>query len=83
MGKRSWELVATDESTILAKSFPDPTVVEDGESNSCFTNPPCPNKSDGFEVFGESNDILDQLVASETVARRWWRRLAERRAMKR
>jgi hypothetical protein len=66
MRTRSWELVATDESTVIAKPGLDAIVVKDGESDGCFPDPPCANEGDGFEVFGETNELLDQLVASET-----------------
>ena len=47
---------------VLAKSFFDPFVVEDGEGNRCLPDPPCPNESDGFEAFSESDDRLNQLT---------------------
>ena len=83
METRSWESVATDESTVLAKPFLDPTVVEDSERNSCFPNSPRPNESNGFEVFGESDDLFDQLVTSEKVPRGRRRRFTKRNARKR
>jgi hypothetical protein len=48
MSARSRELVAADESTIVAKPFLDVTVMEDLESYRCFPDPPCTNQSDGF-----------------------------------
>jgi hypothetical protein len=71
MSARSRELIATDESTVLAKPFLDAIVVEDGEGDGCFPDPPCTDESDGFQVFSESDDLLDQLFASETGP---WRR---------
>jgi hypothetical protein len=73
MGARSRKLITADKSTVFAKSSFDPIVVEDGEGDSCFPDPPCTDESDGFEVFSESGDLLDQLVTSETVSRRGWR----------
>jgi hypothetical protein len=71
MSARSRELVAADESTVIAKPFLDAIVVEDSEGDGCFPDPPCTDESDGFEVFGNSDDLLDQLPASETGP---WRR---------
>jgi hypothetical protein len=67
MRERSRKLVTTDKSAVLAKSSFDPTVVEDSESDRRFSDPPCTDESDGFEVFSESDDLLNQLVAPETV----------------
>ena len=67
MGTRSWELITTDESTVLAESVFDPTVVENSESNGRFPNPSCTDESDGFEPFGESDDLVDQPFTSETI----------------
>ena len=69
MGKRSGKLIATNESTVPAKSFFDSLVVEDGEGNRCFPDPSRANESDGFEVFSESDDVVDKLVTTETVPR--------------
>jgi hypothetical protein len=63
-------LVTANESAVFAKSFFDPIVVEDGESNGSFSNPPCTDESDGFKIFCKSDDLLDEFVASETVPRR-------------
>jgi hypothetical protein len=66
MSARSWELVATNEPAILAKPLLDAVVVEDGQGDGCLPDPPCADESDGREVFGETNDLLDQFVAPET-----------------
>ena len=73
MGTRSRELIATDESTVLAKSSFYPLVVEDGESDRCFPNSPCTNKSDGFKSFGKFNNLLNKVITSETVPGCWGR----------
>ena len=52
MRARCRELIATDEPTVIAKPLFDPVVMEDGESNGCFPDPPRANESDRFEVFG-------------------------------
>jgi hypothetical protein len=63
---RSRKLIAADKPSVIAKSIFDPIVVEDGEGDRCFPNPPCTDESDGFEVFDESNNLLDQLLTPET-----------------
>ena len=71
VGPRSRELIATDESSVLAKSFLDPIMVEDGERNRCLPNPPRTDESDGFQIFSQSNNLFDQLAASKAGP---WRR---------
>jgi len=66
MSTGSWELIATDESTVIAKPVLDVIVVQDGESDGCFPNAPCAYEGYGFEVVGETKELLDKLVASET-----------------
>jgi len=70
---RSGELVATDESAMITKPFPDAIVMEDSQGDGCFPDSTCTNESDRCTVFSESNDPLDQLVASKT-GLRWWGR---------
>lgn len=72
MSRRSWEFVATDEPTAIAKPFLDAIVMQDSESYRGFTDPPCTDESEVFEVYGKANDFLDQPIASETGPR--WRR---------
>ena len=69
MGGR--ELVATDESTLVTEPLPDTIVMEDGESDGCFSNPPWTDESDWSEVFSEIDDLIDQLGTSEAGPR--WR----------
>ena len=66
MSTRSRELIATDEPAVLAKPLLDTVVVEDSQCYGCLSDPPWTDESDGCEFFGETNDLLDQLVASET-----------------
>ena len=66
MNGRSRELIATNESAVLAKSFLDAIVVEDREGEGCFPDPPCADESNWFQVFNESDDLLDQPFASKT-----------------
>ena len=70
METRSGKLIATDESTVFSKSFLDTRVMEDGESDRGFSNPPSTDESNRLEVFGETNDLLDYVVAAETDPRR-------------
>jgi hypothetical protein len=48
MSTRGRELIATDESSVIAKSVLDATVVKDCESNGSFSNPPCTNEGGWF-----------------------------------
>ena len=63
-------MVATDESTVVTEPSFDPIVMEDGESDRRFSDPARTNESSGCEIFGQANDLLDQLVTSETGPRR-------------
>ena len=58
-------MIATDESAIVTEPFLYAAVVEDGESNGCFTNPPWTDKSDWSEIFDKTNNTLDELLAPE------------------
>ena len=82
MGARCGKLIATDKSSVGAKSLFDPIVVEDGEGNGCFPDSPCTDESNRFEVIGECNDLLNQVVTSKTVPRRRGRQFTQRLAMK-
>jgi len=44
------ELVATDESTVVAKPFPGAIVVEDNQGNRTFPDPTRTNEGGGCEV---------------------------------
>ena len=46
-------------------------MVEDGQSDGRFPNPPWTNESDWGEIFCEADDLLNQVVASETDPRPW------------
>ena len=65
------KLIAADESTVIAESFLDAFVVKDSESNRSFPDPSCTDESEGFDIFCDSKDLLDQLVPTKTSA--WWR----------
>ena len=76
MSARGRELVTADKPTVISKLFLDAIVVEDGESDGCFPNSPCADESDWSEIFCEADDLLDQILPSETSPRRWGRRLS-------
>ena len=65
MGPCRLELITTDEPPVIAKLFFDAIVVQDSQSDGCFPNPARPNESDGCEVVDDTNDVFDQLIASE------------------
>ena len=71
MNARRRELVATDEPTMVSKPLPDAVMVEDGQSDGRFPDPPCANESDWNEAFCETNNLLDQLLTSKAGP---WRR---------
>ena len=66
MSTRSWKLVATNESAVIAKPGLDAIVMKNGESDRGFSDAPRPDGSDGFEVFSESNNLLDEVIAPKT-----------------
>jgi len=63
---RCGELIATDESTVVAKPLLDAIVVKDRQGNGSFPDPPSTDESYWSEIFGETKDLLDQFVPSET-----------------
>ena len=75
---RSRELIATNESAVVSKPVLDPIMVEHSKGDGCFPNAPCADESNGLEVFSESDDLLDQFVASEAGPAPWGRRFSQR-----
>jgi hypothetical protein len=73
-------LVTADKSTVFAKSFFDVIMVQDGERNSRFPDPPGADESDRFKVLSESDYLHNQIIASETVPRWRGRRFTRRDA---
>ena len=71
MSTGSRKLIATHEPTVIAILVFDARVVEDGESDRCLPDPPCTDESDGLEIFGNSNNPLNEIVTSKTGP---WRR---------
>ena len=59
MNARRWELVTTDESTVVSESLLDTTVVEDGKRDRCLPDPSCADESEWSRVFCEIDDLLD------------------------
>ena len=70
MRARSGKLIAADESTVLAESFLNPTVVENSEGNGCFPDPARADESDGFEVPSSSDDFFNQITPPKTAPQR-------------
>jgi hypothetical protein len=83
MEVRSWEPITADESPVVAKPVLDVIVVKDSQRDGCFPNAPCTDESDGFEVFGETNDLLNQFATSETDPGRRGRRFSQRNTTQR
>ena len=75
------DLVATDEPTIFSKPFLDAIIVENGQGNRGFPDPPWTDESDWCEVFSEINNLLDQPVTSKTSPRWRGRRFPRRYAV--
>ena len=71
MSVRCDELITPDESTVVTESLPDAIVMEDGQCDGRLPDPTDTDESDWCEVFGQTDDLLDQLAASE--ARPWGR----------
>ena len=70
MSERGWELVASDEPTVLAESLLDAAMMKNGQSDGCLADSAGTNESDRSEVFRKIEDPLDQLVTSEASPRR-------------
>ena len=67
------ELIASDEPIILAKLPLDMTAMKSGQGDRCLAGSASTNENNRGQVFGETNDPLDQFIASETGPGRWWR----------
>ena len=68
------ELVASNESTILAKPLLGTMVVKNGQGNGCLADSSRTDECNWSQIFGETNDPLDQFVTSKTGPRRRGRR---------
>ena len=60
MSTRRWELVASDEPTVIAEMVLDAIVVEGREDDGGFPDPPWTDESDRFDVYCERNNFLDR-----------------------
>lgn len=69
-------MVATYEPSAISKSRFDTIVVEDSQGYRRFPNSPRAYESHWGEVYCETNNLLDQFVASKTSPRRRWRGFA-------
>jgi hypothetical protein len=67
----SGELVTSDKSAVITKPFLDPIVVENGQCDGCLADPSGTDEGNGLQVFSETDDLLNRLVASEN-GPRWW-----------
>jgi len=72
MRERGGELVAADEPAVFTKTLLDAIVVEDGQSGARLADSTGTDESNWGQVFCQSDDLLDQLAATE-VGPRWWR----------
>lgn len=59
-------MIATDETAVVPKWFPNTIVVKNSEGNRGFADPACADESNRFVVLYEPNDLFDQLFTSET-----------------
>ena len=66
------ELIAADESAVVAKLSLDSIVVEDGQRDGGLSDSAGANESDWGEVIHKASDLIDQLVAPEK-GPRWLR----------
>ena len=73
MAERRRGFVNSDEPMILAKPLLDAIVMEDGQSDEHLADPANTDRSDRGETFRKSDDLVDQIVATETGFRRWRR----------
>jgi hypothetical protein len=81
-GNECGKPITADEPPVFTKSFFNPIVVQDCEGDRCLPVAPWADESDKFEVFSEFDDLLNQIVASETVPRWRGRQFTDRHAMK-
>ena len=70
MDGRGWELITSDEPTILTKPLFDALVMKSCQNDRCLADSAGTNKGYWSQVFRETNDRLDKVVTSETSPRR-------------
>ena len=71
MWEGSGELVTANESAVITEPCLDASVVKDGQRDGRLSDSSGTDESNRFQVFSETDDLLDQLIASETCPR-WW-----------
>ena len=59
MNTGGWELVTTDEPTVVAKPLLDSSVVENRQCDRSFPDPSNADESDWAKVFSEIDCLLD------------------------
>ena len=72
MNKCGRELVASNKPTVLAKPLLDAMMMENSQCDGCLADSASTNKSDRSQILGETDDLFDQLVTSETSPWRRW-----------
>ena len=72
MNKCGRELVASNKPTVLAKPLLDAMMMENSQCDGCLADSASTNESDRSQILGETDDLFDQLVTSETSPRRRW-----------
>ena len=74
MRERGGELVTAYEPTVFTETSLNAIVMEDGQSCARLTDSPGTDQSDWGEVFRQTDNLLDQLVAAKVDPRGWrWR----------
>ena len=73
MTTRRGELVATDESSMVAEPLFDPIVVENSQGNRSLADSAGTNECNWNDILGEIDDLFDQLVSSKEDPRGWRR----------
>ena len=61
-----------DEPAVFSKLLLDLVIVEEGQGNGCLANSTSTNESNGCEVFGKADNLLDEIITSK--AGWWWGR---------
>ena len=75
IGKRSRELVTTDELPVIAKPFLDAMVME---GDICFPDATWADESDRTDTLSQIDNLLHQLSAPETCPGLWGRQFSRR-----
>ena len=76
MDRRRWELVTTNESTFVTESLLDAIVVKNSQGDGSLAYTTGTNESNRCQVLSETDDLLDQVIASEANSWWWWRRFS-------